>query len=1421
MWNLRNSRLVCHAIGGSLLFPLFLLLSITTPALCQTVATASTLVPHLVNFSGTVVDAQGQPHSGLIGITFTLYKDEHGGASLWLETQNVQLDDNGHYSVYLGATKPGGVPPELFISGEAHWLDVQVEGHAEQPRVLLVSAPYALKAADAETIGGLPPSAFVLAAPPTNAATTTASTPSTPNATTGKLSVVPPGTINFVPLFTDNSGTLGNSVLFQSGMGATAKMGINTTTPASTLDVKGSSTVRGTLQLPSVGTATATIGSNSNVVDLVASSFNGGTAKAVNQTFQWQAEPTGNNTTAPSGTLNLMFSSGTAKPGETGLKVSSKGLFTFATGQTFPGTGTISGVTAGTGLTGGGSTGSVTLNLDTTKIPQLNVANTFTGNQTVSGNLTATGTVTGNTFQIGNNLFAFGSFASSNAFLGFSGSLFATGTNNTATGAQALSQNAAGSQNTAIGSSSLLSNTSGSSNTAIGNGALNLNSTGSNNTASGAVALQANTTGSYNTANGIFSLFNNTTGLLNTAVGYLSGPDSAHPNLSNSTAIGANATVTASNSMVLGSIAGVNGAGLSTNVGIGTTAPLFALDVHGTGNFTGPITFASSQTFPNTVSGVTAGTGLTGGGTTGNVTLNLDTTKIPQLNVSNTFVGDQTVSGNLSSTGLMTGSGFQIGSNLFAFGSYANSNAFLGFSGNATMTGGSNTANGYGALSSNTTGLGNTASGLVALTFNTTGQYNTGYGLQALFFNTTGVENTATGAGSLPHNTTGGFNTVIGEGTMYDNTSGNNNTAVGGGALFYNVTGSNNSALGYNAGVGSSNSNLTNAGAIGANAEVDESNAIVLGSINGVNNATANTNVGIGTTAPAFTLDVHGTGNFTGPITFAGGQTFPGAGTIFGVTAGTGMTGGGTSGNVTLNVDTTKVVTGVTAGTGLTGGGTGGVQTLNIDTTKVPQLSAANTFTNNQTVSGNLTATGVVTGSSYQIGSTLFAYGSTGVSNAYLGFAGSPNSLGAENTGVGFAALAVGSRGNSNTATGAFALTNNAGSYNVADGYQALDANISGMENTASGSGALFGNQGNYNTAHGFDALYNNTAGFGNTSIGMESLGSNTTGNFNTAVGYLADSGSSNLTNATAIGAFAQVSASNSLVLGSINGVGASNANTNVGIGTTAPIVQLQVQGNDNTGTGVQSLINNTSASGNSFAVVATTSSAGVTNELVADGIGTGPLGIPSGYFGTFTNQPIGFITGNAVRMFIDTTGRVGIGTRSPDNTLSVNGSADKSGGGSWGTFSDGRLKNLNGSFTSGLSEILKLHPIRYRYKEENAMGIHDRDEHVGFVAQDVQKVIPEAVTENSRGYLLVNNDPILWAMLNAIQEQQQQIQEQRQQLRTQQRQIASLNGKLGVLEAALQTTGRGGKSSAVVRSSSPTHQLPSTNVSCTRQRGN
>src|SRR3990170_3753090 len=114
------------------------------------------LVPPVMQFSGVLQDSAGRPLGGAQGVTFALYREQEGGAPLWLETQNVTADADGRFAALLGATTSAGVPMELFASGESRWLGVQanVPGELEQPRVLLVSVPYALKAADAETLGG-------------------------------------------------------------------------------------------------------------------------------------------------------------------------------------------------------------------------------------------------------------------------------------------------------------------------------------------------------------------------------------------------------------------------------------------------------------------------------------------------------------------------------------------------------------------------------------------------------------------------------------------------------------------------------------------------------------------------------------------------------------------------------------------------------------------------------------------------------------------------------------------------------------------------------------------------------------------------------------------------------------------------------------------------------------------------------------------------------------------------------------------------------------------------------------------------------------------------------------------------------------------------------------------------------------------
>jgi len=291
-------------------------------------AQQSSVVPTLVNFSGTLFAVNGKALTGTAGVTFYLYKDQQGGSPLWIETQNVQLDKSGHYTVMLGSTTSQGLPTSLFASGEARWLGVQAEGQEEQARIMLLAVPYALKAGDAQTIGGLPPSAFVLAAPAATAGSSLAGSSSASQSSSipgAKPPVGGSGTQNYLPIWTDSTGDPGNSVLYQTGSGSTAKIGLNLKTPLASLDIQGTELVRGLFESATTGTATAGKGYNSNATDLEASSFSSATNKAVMQHFEWQAEPTGNNTISPGATLNLLFGANTSRPAETGLLISNTG----------------------------------------------------------------------------------------------------------------------------------------------------------------------------------------------------------------------------------------------------------------------------------------------------------------------------------------------------------------------------------------------------------------------------------------------------------------------------------------------------------------------------------------------------------------------------------------------------------------------------------------------------------------------------------------------------------------------------------------------------------------------------------------------------------------------------------------------------------------------------------------------------------------------------------------------------------------------------------------------------------------------------------------------------------------------------------------------------------------------------------------
>lgn len=303
------------------------------------------------------------------------------------------------------------------------------------------------------------------------------------------------------------------------------------------------------------------------------------------------------------------------------------------------------------------------------------------------------------------------------------------------------------------------------------------------------------------------------------------------------------------------------------NFGIGTTAPSTKLHVKGSSNSTQFIIDANAtQSNANPLFKLRTSTGT-------------DLLSIHSDNATNIFIGNNAGLNNSTGSGV---SNVFIGESSGKANTTGNSNVFIGVASGMTnttgynnvalgensfkfnTTGNSTVAIGMAALAYNTTGYWNTAVGHIALSSNTTGYQNTGVGFQVLLNNTTGNSNTAVGLMASQYNTTGNENVSIGELAGYRNATGNYNTAIGTRALYQADIASNNTALGYRAGdyVSSGGSNtfigylsnatdstLTNATAIGANATVSASNCMVLG--NGVN-------VGIGISNPTYKLQVNG-----------------------------------------------------------------------------------------------------------------------------------------------------------------------------------------------------------------------------------------------------------------------------------------------------------------------------------------------------------------------------------------------------------------------------------------------------------------------------------------------------------------------------------------------------------------------------------
>jgi hypothetical protein len=230
------------------------------------------------------------------------------------------------------------------------------------------------------------------------------------------------------------------------------------------------------------------------------------------------------------------------------------------------------------------------------------------------------------------------------------------------------------------------------------------------------------------------------------------------------------------------------------------------------------------------------------------------------------------------------------------------------------------------------------------------------------------------------------------------------------------------------------------------------------------------------------------------------------------------------------------------------------------------------------------------------------------------------------------------------------------------------------------------------------------------------------------------------------------------------------DASGNVGIGTSSPT---------NLGAGNTSL-DVTGSAGAGLTMKGTT----VTGELIA-------LDAAGGLFiSTKTNHPLIFRTNDVEKMRITSGGDVLIGATTgagkitvsdTGNHIHINNSARastdfwnldvastnrfyivnqagtgvyiNSGGTSWVGSSDLRLKNIHSQITGGLSSICQLNPVKYSWKNDE-----ENTQYIGLIAQEVEAVIPDVVSEDDNGYKGIVYTELIPVLISAIQELKAEI---------------------------------------------------------------
>ncbi len=154
------------------------------------------------------------------------------------------------------------------------------------------------------------------------------------------------------------------------------------------------------------------------------------------------------------------------------------------------------------------------------------------------------------------------------------------------------------------------------------------------------------------------------------------------------------------------------------------------------------------------------------------------------------------------------------------------------------------------------------------------------------------------------------------------------------------------------------------------------------------------------------------------------------------------------------------------------------------------------------------------------------------------------------------------------------------------------------------------------------------------------------------------------------------------------------------------------------------------------------------------------------------------FQVNNSARMIIDSLGQVGIGTNNPNQLLSVNGDAGKTGSSTWATFSDRRMKKNVNDFKDGLELVRDIRPVTFEY---NGKGGYESDgkSYVGIIAQEMEKIAPYMVSkvasEDFEDQRVYDANALTYILVNALKELDQKV----EQLEEENSQLKAMNTEL------------------------------------------